>query len=80
MASNKRADLILTRGITSIREGIKARFPSLSQRDQELLAESLLDEVGRRIKAGEDIAFVKKLPNGQAKVQFVDLASARKRK
>jgi antirestriction protein ArdC len=71
-------DLSLS-GIDSLLEGIQTRLPYLSDEERDMLANTLLDEVGKRIANGEDLAFVKPTRDGQVKLTHLDLDRIRRR-
>jgi hypothetical protein len=75
---NDNTDLALS-GHESVLRGLEKRLPYLSEEERENLADTLLDEIGKRIAAGEDLAFLKATRNGDVKLTHLDLDKVRRR-
>lgn len=52
---------------------IKRRYPDLSDKEPERLLSIVVDEVGKRIGRGEQIAFLRTNPDGTAELTVLGL-------
>ena len=59
--------------IAGFLEGVHNRFPYLPNGDVEVLAGTLLGEISGRLSAGEDIAFIRKNPDGTSTLTILGL-------
>lgn len=63
----------LTAGTKDLLLGFQTRFPHLSRVDAEILAGTVMTEVGKRIANGDDIAFIRKNSDGTAELTILGL-------
>ncbi len=72
-AIRNRSQANLSKGTMDLIEGIHSRYPHLSDEDITVLANTVLSEVGKQIRVGKDIAFVKRNYDGSVDLTILGL-------
>lgn len=63
----------LTVGGVPLTRAIEGRFPNLRHTEVQKLSNIVLTEIGNRINAGEQLAFVKLTPSGKMELTILGL-------
>lgn len=69
----------LSAGSARLVRSIKKRYADLSTPEARRLGGIVLDEVGKRISAGEQLAFLRRNPDGDAELTVIGLEILRRK-
>jgi len=69
----------LSVGSARLVRSIRKRYPNLSVSEARRLGGIVLDEVGKRISAGEQLAFLRRNPDGDAELTVIGLEILRRK-
>lgn len=56
---NNSAEYSITVNTNALIRGIQTKYPRLPRKDIQILANTILDEIGRRLNSGDDLAFIR---------------------
>jgi len=70
----------LATGMSRLKSAVKSQYPHLSDKELEQISGIILEEISRRVDAGEKLAFLKRNADGNVELTVLGLEVLDKKK